>query len=55
MADGNSGGIGVLGVLIGALIVVVVGGGILVSTGMLGNQHSSGVKIEMPKITTGAK
>ena len=55
MADGNSGGIGVLGVLIGALIVVVVGGGILFSTGMLGNQHSSGVKIEMPKITTGAK
>ena len=45
----------VLGVLIGALIVVVVGGGILFSTGMLGNQHSSGVKIEMPKITTGAK
>jgi hypothetical protein len=32
MAD-SSGGIGVLGVLVGALIVIVVGGGILFATG----------------------
>ena len=57
MADGNSGGIGVLGVLIGALIEALpfLRVMFLFSTGMLGNQHSSGVKIEMPKITTGAK
>ena len=56
MAEGGSGGTGVLGVLVGALIVIIVGGGILYSTGMLGNQKSAGsLKIEVPKITTGAK
>jgi len=54
MADGNSGGIGVLGVLVGALIVVVVGVGVLFATGNLGGQSST-VKLEVPKITTGAK
>jgi hypothetical protein len=49
MADG--GGVGVLGVLVGALIVIVVGGGILFATGNLG-QKSSTVKVELPKITT---
>jgi hypothetical protein len=41
----------VLGVLVGALIVIVVGGGILFATGNLG-QKSSTVKVELPKITT---
>ena len=51
MAEGGSGGVGVLGVLVGALIVVVVGGGILFATGDLG-QKSSTVKVGLPKIST---
>jgi hypothetical protein len=51
MAEGSSGGIGVLGVLVGALIVIVVGGGILYATGTLGSKSST-VKIELPKIST---
>ncbi len=54
MADGSSGGIGVLGVLIGALIVVVVGVGLLYATGNIGSKTST-VKVELPKITTGTK
>lgn len=50
MADGNSGGVGVLGVLVGALIVIIVGGGILFATGTLGGSKSSTVKLEVPKI-----
>jgi len=50
MAD-SSGGVGVLGVLVGALIVILVGGGILFATGNLG-QKSSTVKVELPKIGT---
>jgi hypothetical protein len=38
MAEGSSGGVGVLGVLVGALIVIVVGGGILFATGNLGQK-----------------
>ena len=51
MADGNSGGVGVLGVLVGALIVIIVGGGILFATGTLGGSKSSTVKLELPKVT----
>ncbi len=51
MAEGGSGGVGVLGVLIGALIVIVVGGGILFATGNLGGGKSSTVKIELPKVS----
>ena len=51
MADGNSGGVGVLGVLVGALIVIVVGGGILFATGTIGSKSST-VKAELPKIST---
>jgi hypothetical protein len=47
----SSGGVGVLGVLVGALIVIVVGGGILFATGNLG-QKSSTVKVELPKVGT---
>jgi len=52
MADNSgSGGIGVLGVLVGALIVIVVGGFLLYGTGMLGGSSTtSTVKIEVPKI-----
>jgi hypothetical protein len=51
MAEGSSGGVGVLGVLVGALIVIVVGGGLLFATGNLG-QKSSTVKVELPKVGT---
>jgi hypothetical protein len=54
MADGGSGGIGVLGVLVGALIVIIVGGGILFATGTIGSKSNT-VKLELPKVTTGAK
>jgi hypothetical protein len=54
MADGGSGGIGVLGVLVGALIVLIVGGGILFATGTIGSKSNT-VKLELPKVTTGAK
>jgi hypothetical protein len=53
MAD-NSGGIGVMGVLVGALIVTVVGAGLLFATGTIGSKTST-VKLELPKMTTGAK
>ena len=47
------GGMGtVLGVLVGALIVVMVG--VLFATGNLGSNTST-VKVELPKVTTGAK
>ena len=53
--SGGGGGIGVLGVLIGALIVIVVGGGILMANGTFGGKNST-VKLELPKIsTTGSK
>lgn len=60
MAEGGSGGSsGVLGVLVGALIVVLVGGGILFATGMVGGGGSKTVKVELPKVsapsTTGSK
>ena len=56
MAEGSSGGIGVLGVLIGALIVVAVGGGLLFATGNLGGGgKTSTVKLELPKVSAPAK
>lgn len=56
MAENGSGGVGVLGVLIGALIVVLVGGGILFATGMIGsNSGTTNVKVELPKVVTPAK
>ena len=51
MAEGSSGGVGVLGVLVGALIVIIVGGGLLFATGNIG-QKSSTLKVELPKIST---
>ena len=53
MAEGSGGGgIGVLGVLVGALIVILVGGGILFATGNLGGSKTTTLKVEVPKITT---
>jgi len=52
MADGNSGGGGVLGVLVGALIVIIVGGGILYATGTIGQQKTAGISIQLPKVST---
>jgi hypothetical protein len=54
MAD-NSGGVGVLGVLVGAILVVMVGVGVLFATGHLGDRGSNtaAIKIEAPKTTGG--
>ena len=52
MAEGSGGGIGVLGVLVGALIVIVVGGGLLFATGNLGGGNSTTLKVELPKVST---
>jgi len=56
MAEGGSNSVGVLGVLVGALIVIVVGGGILSATGTIGgdSKHST-VKIELPKVASEKK
>jgi hypothetical protein len=51
MAEGSGGGIGVLGVLVGALIVIVVGGGLLFATGNLGGKSTT-LKVELPKVST---
>jgi hypothetical protein len=53
MADNGSGGIGVLGVLVGALIVVIVGAGLLFATGNIGGggKDSATLKIDVPKTT----
>jgi hypothetical protein len=49
LAD-NSGSVGVLGVLVGALIVLVFGGGLLLASGKLGNVGGGNtLKIELPK------
>ena len=46
----NSGGMGVMGVLVGALIVIVVGAGILFATGTIGSKTST-VTLELPKVS----
>lgn len=48
MAD-NSASIGVMGVLVGALIVMIVGAGLLYATGTIGSKSST-IKIELPKV-----
>jgi hypothetical protein len=55
MADNAGGGIGILGVLIGALIVIVVGGGVLFATGNIGGgSQTSTIKLEVPKVAAPA-
>jgi hypothetical protein len=51
MADGNGGGAsGVLGVLVGAMLVLFIGAAILAGTGKLGNFGNTGpsLTIKMP-------
>jgi hypothetical protein len=56
MADNGSGSTGVLGVLVGALIVIVVAGGILYATGMIGSDtRTTNVKVDLPKIDNPVK
>jgi len=56
MADSDSGSSGVLGVLVGALIVIVVAGGILFATGMIGSDtRTTNVKVDLPKIDNPVK
>ena len=57
MAD-NSGGVGVLGLMVGALIVIIVGGGLLFATGKFPGSsggNTSTVKLELPKPASPAK
>jgi len=54
MAEG-SGGNGVLGVLVGALLVIIVGGGLLFATGMIGGHNTSTLKVQLPKVSTPSK
>jgi hypothetical protein len=51
MAD-DSGASGLLGVLVGAILVLIVGIGVLYGTGMIGS--NSAIKIETPRATTGS-
>jgi len=51
MAD-DSGASAVLGVLVGAILVLIVGVGVLYGTGMIGS--NSAIKIEAPRATTGS-
>jgi hypothetical protein len=44
----NGGSIGVMGVLVGAILVLVVGGAVLYATGVIGNKNS--VTITLPKV-----
>jgi hypothetical protein len=46
----NSGGMGLAGVLIGALLVVVIGGGLLLMTGVIGGKQNAAVTIQLPKV-----
>jgi len=56
MADGNSGGNGMLYFIVGALCVVVAVGGFIMFGGHAPNQAKSvDVKIEMPKVDTTKK
>jgi len=48
LAD-NSGGVGVMGVLVGALLVLVIGGGLLFATGNFPGHSGNTLKIEVPK------
>jgi len=53
MAGNDSGKTGMLGVLLGALIVIAVGGGILYATGIVGGEpKATTVNVQMPKPET---
>jgi hypothetical protein len=44
----NGDSIGVIGVLVGALLVLVIGGAVLYATGVIGNKNT--VTIQLPKV-----
>jgi hypothetical protein len=46
----SGGAFGMVGVLLGAVIVLLIGGFFLMNSGMLGNQSST-VKLELPKVS----
>jgi hypothetical protein len=48
----SGGAFGMVGVLVGAIIVLLVGGFFLMQSGMIGNQTST-LKIELPKVSGG--
>ncbi len=45
----SSAAFGLIGVLMGAMIIVLIGGFLLFNSGMFGNQST--VKIELPKVS----
>ena len=45
----SSGAFGLMGILIGAIIVALIGGFLLFNSGMFGNQAT--IKIEVPKVS----
>jgi len=50
MADNSDGGsMGLAGVLLGALLILVIGGAVLMMSGVVGNQNST-VSIQLPKV-----
>lgn len=52
MADGSSGASGILGVLVGAMIVIFVGAAVLYSTGKIGNRaNTASFTIKLPSVT----
>lgn len=48
MAEGGGGASGVLGVLVGAMLVIFVGAAVLFGTGRLGGGQSTSLTIKMP-------
>jgi hypothetical protein len=46
----SGGAFGMMGVLVGAVIVLLIGGFFLLQSGMIGNQSST-IKLELPKIS----
>ena len=48
MADANTGTNTMLGVVLGAIIVILVGGGILYATGMIGGPKTATVNVSAP-------
>ena len=50
MADGDGGASGVLGVLVGAMLVIFVGAAVLIATGNLGHTNKGpSFSIQLPK------
>ncbi len=48
MADGGGGASGVLGVLVGAMLVLFIGAGVLMATGTIGANKAPSFTIQLP-------